>query len=237
MADDDRYVTRADFERAYRNVNLSNLELRDLVLKLAAQVVTLTDELTRRLATDEAAPAQTVEAAVEAAVGETTQQIRAADDGGSRVALDLGGDKYEAEPVDVPCGELIPLCQGRCCKMVFALSTQDLDEGVIRFDYGQPYMIKQRSSDGYCVHGDAETRGCTVHAVRPRTCRVYDCRNDPRVWIDYEKRIPAPLDYKVDLERKFDLRERARLRGLAVWREQMAIDRTYPDGVLKPDRD
>ncbi len=235
VADDDRYVTRMDFERALRNLNIANLELRDLVLKLAAQVVTLTDELTKRL--DHGAPATaTVEAAVDAVVAQTVASIRAADDGGSRVGIDLSddGSKYEVEgAAGIPCAELIPLCRARCCTFVFALSTEDLDEGVIRFDYGQPYMIRQRS-DGYCVHNDT-ARGCTVHAQRPRTCRTYDCRADKRVWIDYEKRIPAPHDHGVEPERKFDLHERARLRGLAVWRERMAIDDTYPDGKRKRD--
>ena len=236
VADDDRNVTRADFERALRNLNLSNLELRDMVLQLAAQVVTLTDELTSRL-DHGAEPGATVETAVDSNVGEILTKVRAADDGGSRVALDLGDfDKYSVESPDVPCGELIPLCHGRCCKFVFALSSQDLDEGLIRFDYGQPYMIRQRSTDGYCTHSDAETRACTVHASRPRTCRVYDCRTDKRVWTDYANRIPAPYDHGVEPDRKFDVHERARLRGLAVWRERMAIDSTYPDGTRKPGR-
>ena len=232
VADDDRYVTRTDFERALRNLNIADLELRDLVLKLAAQVVTLTDELTRRL--DHGAPATaTVDAAVDQAVGETVTQIRAADDGGSRVGFDLAdGYKYAVEPADIPCAELIPLCRARCCTFVFALSTQDLDEGVIRFDYGQPYMIRQRS-DGYCGHCEPTTLGCTVHAQRPRTCRTYDCRNDKRVWIDFEKRIPAPQHHGVEPDRAFDLHERVRLRGLAVFRERMAIDYTYPDGTPK----
>jgi hypothetical protein len=39
----------------------------------------------------------------------------------------------------------------------------------------------------------APSGGCTVYDDRPGTCREYDCREDKRVWIDYEKRIPAPL--------------------------------------------
>jgi hypothetical protein len=31
-----------------------------------------------------------------------------------------------------------------------------------------------------------------VYAQRPGACRAYDCRHDPRVWIDFEARIPAP---------------------------------------------
>ena len=232
MADDDRYLPRTEFERALRHLNLADLDVRDLVLKLAAQVVTLTEEVSRRL--PPADDLATVEVAVEQAVGAALTEIRAADDGASRVALHTGSDKYAAVAVDIPCAELIPLCEARCCSFTFPLSTQDLDEGVIRFDYGQPYMIRQRSSDGYCVHSDPTTRACDVHAARPATCRSYDCRNDKRIWIDFENRIPAPRDVRIQRDPvKHDLYERARLRGLAVWREQVAIDRTFSDGVSK----
>jgi hypothetical protein len=30
-----------------------------------------------------------------------------------------------------------------------------------------------------------------VHGQRPEACRVYDCRNDKRIWKDFEKRILA----------------------------------------------
>lgn len=232
MADDDRYLPRTDFERALRHLNLADLDVRDLVLKLAAQVVALTEEVSRRL--PPADDAASVEVAVEQAVGAALTEIRASDDGSSRVALHTGGDKYAAVAVDIPCAELIPLCEGRCCSFTFPLSTQDLDEGVIRFDYGQPYMIRQRSSDGYCVHCDPTTRACDAHAARPATCRTYDCREDKRVWIDFANRIPAPRDARIERDPvKLDLYERARQRGLAVWREQVAIDRSYPDGTPK----
>lgn len=200
MAGDDRYLLRTDFERAVR--------------RLEAQVAALTDELNNRLPLTE--NAASVEAEVDAAVAD----VHAWEVGSSRVALDEGPDKYTAEVIDIPCAELIPLCQGRCCSFKFALSTQDLDEGVIRFDYGQPYMIRQRPSDGYCVHSDPTTRACDAHASRPRTCRTYDCRSDERVWIDYDKRIPAPRERPLERDPiKIERDERARPRGLAVWRE------------------
>jgi hypothetical protein len=37
-----------------------------------------------------------------------------------------------------------------------------------------------------------DTGACTVYAQRPGACRAYDCRHDPRVWIDFDARIPAP---------------------------------------------
>ncbi len=103
------------------------------------------------------------------------------------------GDKYaEGQSVEIDCASRIHLCQARCCTFKFFLTKQDLDEGAARWDYGNPYWIKQRP-DGYCVHSDPETRACGIHARRPHVCRAYDCRNDKRVWIDFDKRIPAPM--------------------------------------------
>lgn len=111
-----------------------------------------------------------------------------------KVMLAQGGDKYAAENnVLIDCLERIPLCQARCCTFGFCLTEQDLDESVARWDYGQPYWIRKRS-DGYCVHCDPHTYQCRIFEHRPYVCRAYDCRNDKRVWIDFERRIPAPWD-------------------------------------------
>jgi Fe-S-cluster containining protein len=114
-----------------------------------------------------------------------------------RVRLADMGDKYaEGQSVEIDCQNRIHLCQARCCTFKFYLTKQDLDEGVARWDYGNPYWIKQ-NSDGYCVHNDANTGFCTIHAQRPHVCRQYDCRNDKRIWIDFEQRIPAPMPERI----------------------------------------
>jgi hypothetical protein len=107
--------------------------------------------------------------------------------------LGLPLDKYRLDPAelpDIPCAELIPMCRARCCTFRFALSQQDLDEGVVRFDGADRYHILQKP-DGTCHHLDARC-GCTIYAARPRPCRLFDCRDDRRIWIDYARRIPAP---------------------------------------------
>jgi Fe-S-cluster containining protein len=110
-----------------------------------------------------------------------------------RVRLADMGDKYvQGVAVEIDCASLIPLCHGRCCSFKFFLTKQDLDEGAVRWDYGNPYWIKQ-APDGYCVHSDGETRACGIHARRPHVCRQFDCRKDKRIWLDFEKRIPAPM--------------------------------------------
>jgi hypothetical protein len=244
-ADRDGPISRRDFERAVRSLNLSDLNIRDAVLQLSAHVIALTDELTRRLDKVEPLPAApnttatptpgTIEEAVGTLLPPTLAKIRAADARSTRVSLDQGADKYEVTPVDIPCEELIPLCGARCCTYTFSLSTTDLDERVIRWDYGQPYLIAQRASDGFCVHNHPTTRGCTAHAHRPRVCRTYDCRDDKRVWIDYEKRIPAPPGVRREsvVPDAFDLFERARLRSDVIHREMAAISDTCSDGAPK----
>jgi Fe-S-cluster containining protein len=239
MSDNDVPITRADFERAMRHLNLSDLELREAMLQLGARVFTLIDELTRRLDGVEPDPAPpgtaapepegTVEHMVNAQLGDTLQGVRVADVRvRGRVNFDLGPSKYDVEPSTPPCDEVLHLCQARCCTFNFALSPLDLDEGVLRWDYGQPYLIRQRAGDHYCVHNDATTRHCTVHDVRPRVCRTYDCRHDPRVWIDFEQRIPAPIEAAtiqpaLPDETAFDLLDRVKARAAAITAERTSM--------------
>ncbi|MDQ3371060.1 MAG: YkgJ family cysteine cluster protein [Myxococcota bacterium] len=110
----------------------------------------------------------------------------------AQTAVQVGppGDKYQLTDLpQIDCEARIPLCKGRCCTLTFPLSFQDLDEGVVKWEYKRPYLIKHRP-DGYCVHNTA-ARGCSVYANRPAICRSYDCRNDKRIWTDFENRIPA----------------------------------------------
>jgi hypothetical protein len=217
-------VKRADLERAIRHLNMSDLDLRDALIDIAARVVTLTEELDRR-------GDGTLEAAVAAALPAKLVEIRQNDMLQTpRVALDPGPDKYAAEPATVPCDELMPICQARCCKVfTFALSTQDLDEGVIRWDYGRPYRIRKRASDGYCVHNDPASHGCTAHAQRPRICRTYDCRTDPRIWADFDNRILAPEGTRLESRQDFDLFARARTRAAAIAIEDAAVHNRLPE--------
>jgi hypothetical protein len=103
-------------------------------------------------------------------------------------------DKYQVTDLpEIDCASIIPICKARCCKLTVFLSFQDLDEGKLKWDYGAPYVLRRRPApDGYCVHNDAEKRGCGAYHERPVACRAFDCREDKRIWVDFEKRILAP---------------------------------------------
>jgi len=109
-----------------------------------------------------------------------------------KVMLARTEDKYGGEhTVLLDCASRIHICKAKCCALNFYLTDQDLDEGIVRWDYGRPYWI-QKGEDGYCVHCDRGTWRCRVHSYRPYVCRAYDCRNDERIWLDFERMIPNP---------------------------------------------
>lgn len=100
--------------------------------------------------------------------------------------------KYEfAGGAVIDCEKRIHLCKAACCRLPLALSKEDVQEGIVRWDLGQPYLIA-RGKDGYCTHLERGTCRCTVYAHRPIPCRGYDCRYDQRIWLDFENRLANP---------------------------------------------
>ena len=121
------------------------------------------------------------------------QKIEADRSGGApTVRLAVIANKYTVPSPDVPCDELIPLCGARCCSFNVQLSKQDVEEGKLPWVVERPYELPRHPVTKRCTCM-ADNGGCTVYEVRPAQCREYDCREDKRVWIDYAKRIPAPL--------------------------------------------
>ncbi len=119
-------------------------------------------------------------------------------DGNGVMLQDPDYDKYHFDQqVTLDCGERVALCRAACCRLPFALSKQDIREGIVQWDFGQPYLIAH-DGNGTCSHLDPETRCCTVWAQRPVPCRGYDCRNDRRIWLDYERKVVNPEIYRDD---------------------------------------
>jgi len=104
---------------------------------------------------------------------------------------DTESDKYTFEhEAKVDCQSRLPFCKAICCKFPFALSRQDVEEGIVKWEFARPYLINH-DPDGYCCHLDRETYRCTVHKNRPLPCRGFDCQDNEKwqVWVDYEKRV------------------------------------------------
>ena len=101
-------------------------------------------------------------------------------------------DKYTFEGgAQIDCENRVQLCRAACCRLRFALSRQDLEEGVVKWELSRPYLIR-RGSDGYCGHLGRESQSCTIYQQRPVPCRAYDCRGDKRIWADFENKVVSP---------------------------------------------
>jgi hypothetical protein len=96
-------------------------------------------------------------------------------------------DKYTYENNGrVNCLERLHVCRAACCRLNFALSRQDIKEGVVQWDLTRPYTV-QHGPDGFCVHRESGSCTCGVYEKRPVACRAYDCHEDDRIWKDFEK--------------------------------------------------
>lgn len=101
---------------------------------------------------------------------------------GMAVAMqEFAQSKYAfAHSAEVVCADRLLFCKAACCRLPLALSKEDVQEGVVRWDLGQPYMLAH-NGDGYCVHMDRSACTCTIYQQRPIPCRGYDCHQDRRI--------------------------------------------------------
>ena len=107
-------------------------------------------------------------------------------------------DKYNFQgEVKIDCENRVHLCKATCCRLHFALSKQDIYEGIVKWNLGHPYMIAHEK-DSYCTHIERGTCRCRVRETRPLPCRGYDCRDDNRIWLDFENKVVNPNIYRED---------------------------------------
>lgn len=111
---------------------------------------------------------------------------------GIKIRLSTVEDKYSVENSEVDCGARIPLCGARCCGFIVELSRQDLEERKLPFSIDEPFLLPKNPKTKQCVCKQ-ENGFCGVYEHRPAICRTYDCKEDIRIWLDFEKRIPAPM--------------------------------------------
>lgn len=101
------------------------------------------------------------------------------------LALRIESDN-ESEFIPVNCEERLPICQAICCKLEFALSATEVENGQIKWDLGRPYFIRHEQ-DGYCTHNNRDNKCCNIYEHRPSVCKKYSCAKDERIWKDFEK--------------------------------------------------
>lgn len=101
-------------------------------------------------------------------------------------------DKYAFKGVaEIDCQKRVHFCKAACCRLPFALSKQDIREGIVHWDLGQPYIIAQKL-DGYCIHLDKKSWCCSVRKQRPVPCRAYDCSKNQDIWLDFKDMVVNP---------------------------------------------
>lgn len=167
------------------DLKASNERTEQMVAELAAALETLLTILAKKGELDEGHLRVIQKLRKHAKLIETPQ-----------IAIDGTTTKREVENSEVDCGARMHLCHGRCCSFNLALSKEDLREGKLEWQIDKPYYLAKDRA-GYCVYQQKDTGFCGTYENRPATCRRYDCRDDARVWIDYEKMIPAPMPYEL----------------------------------------
>lgn len=172
---------RSDFEEALRFLNHNTLATRLENADVAATLTALVETLVAHGVLPQAEYERRRDRALDA------QKVRMAEK--PEVHFGEAVDKYALKDLpDIDCASIIPICKARCCQLSVFCSAQDLDEGVVKWDYSRPYRIRKRE-DNYCVHSEPETKQCGIYDKRPAICRTYDCRKDRRIWRDFDQRI------------------------------------------------
>src|SRR4051794_26029497 len=107
-------------------------------------------------------------------------------DAGQQAAVDVAirtdgpAPTVPAEAID--CGARLPVCKAVCCRLRFALTVEEIESGLVKWELGQPYFNRQ-NAEGYCHRWDG---GCTIYHERPSPCRLYSCEHDDRIWKDFD---------------------------------------------------
>lgn len=101
------------------------------------------------------------------------------------IALRVDGEE-DKEFIPVNCEERLHICQAVCCKLEFALSAEEVEAGIAKWELGRPYFIR-RGNNCHCAHINPENLRCNIYEHRPSVCKKYSCANDPRIWKDFEK--------------------------------------------------
>jgi len=169
--------TQAVFQKSFTRLSLVEAMLGELIDTLMLKGLVVPDELP-------GATAAAAEAEIRAAehLSDEAESL-----GWPNVAVRV--DPTEPEPYEpVDCAARMHVCEAVCCKLKFALTSDEIEAGVVKWDIGHPYIIRQNST-GYCCHNESATNGCTIYADRPSLCRRYSCKDDARIWTDFDNMV------------------------------------------------
>lgn len=98
---------------------------------------------------------------------------------------------------NVPCGD----CRG-CCRAGYAIGLSDaeaavLDHQDIEVD-GATHHVILPLDNGYCPNLNPDTLECKVYAMRPVSCRQYDCRDMALAAIRLQEDRPLRTNAAID---------------------------------------
>lgn len=74
-------------------------------------------------------------------------------------------------------------CATFCCRLLVRLGPEERDPSG---DAPGKSLVDKNPRTGLCLLLDPTTQRCTAWDRRPKTCREYDCREDPRLAIVLE---------------------------------------------------
>ena len=177
-------ATRLELEAGLRFSHLLSMQMKQDLYDSVTQMSALIDELVSNGNLDRQL--------LEARYGDCREReyLRIREHAYVKIAEPRGAHKNENAAL-IDCASRLSLCEARCCTFGVTLSAEDLDRGTVKWDYAQPYQIRQ-DAGGYCTHScGGKGDGCEVYSDRPTACRDYDCRQDERIWADFDRRIPA----------------------------------------------
>jgi hypothetical protein len=148
--------THSELTKQSQRVNENNALLNGLVALLVQQKVVDADEL------------MTI---VEQARTHVTDKVDVA------VRRDEPGEEPQ-----IDCAARIHVCKAVCCRLHWALSVEEIETGLVKWELGRPYF-NRHNANGYCHQWDG---GCGIYEQRPNPCRMYSCEHDDRIWKDFD---------------------------------------------------
>lgn len=97
----------------------------------------------------------------------------------------------------VDCAARLHVCRAACCRIFRVnLTAEEVRHGIVEWNPARPYTIRFNKA-GCCHLGTSGS--CTVYAERPRVCSTYSCRNDVRIWEDFEAmRLQPSLETRLN---------------------------------------